>query len=117
MRDWRQLRCLRHEGGAGTAWNIANRATSSPLSRSCTPVEAGAPERFRQLASGHLNVGIGRASLVPPEVISELFRPDPLGRLVPEGHRLAASQGVPVAKPAPQLAPSRRSCAGVVGAA
>jgi DNA-binding transcriptional LysR family regulator len=80
-------------------------------------VEAGAPEQFRQLASGRLNVGIGRASLVPPEVISELFRLDPLGMLVPEGHRLAASQEVPVAKLAAQLAPSRRSYAGVVGAA
>jgi DNA-binding transcriptional LysR family regulator len=80
-------------------------------------VEAGAPEQFRQLASGRLNVGIGRVSLVPPEVISELFRLDPLGMLVPEGHRLAASQKVPVAKLATQLAPSRRSCAGVVGAA
>jgi DNA-binding transcriptional LysR family regulator len=80
-------------------------------------VEAGAPEQFRQLASGRLNVGIGRVSLVPPEVISELFRLDPLGMLVPEGHRLAASQEVPVAKLAAQLAPSRRSCAGVVGAA
>ena len=58
-----------------------------------------------------------RVSLVPPEVISELFRLDPLGMLVPEGHRLAASQEVPVAKLAAQLAPSRRSCAGVVGAA
>jgi DNA-binding transcriptional LysR family regulator len=80
-------------------------------------VEAGAPEQVRQLASGRLNVGIGRVSLVPPEVISELFRLDPLGMLVPEGHRLAASQEVPVAKLAAQLAPSRRSCAGVVGAA
>jgi len=80
-------------------------------------VEAGAPEQFRQLASGRLNVGIGRVSLVPPEVISELFRLDPLGMLVPEGHRLAASQEVPVAKLAAQLAPSSRSCAGVVGAA
>jgi len=80
-------------------------------------VEAGAPEQFRQLTSGRLNVGIGRVSLVPPEVISELFRLDPLGMLVPEGHRLAASQEVPVAKLAAQLAPSRRSCAGVVGAA
>ena len=79
-------------------------------------VEAGAPEQFRQLASGRLDVGIGRASLVPPEVTSELFRLDPLGMLVPEGHRLAASQEVPVAKLAAQLAPSRRSCAGVVGA-
>ena len=55
--------------------------------------------------------------LAPPEVTAELFRLDSLGVLVPEGHRLAASQEVPVAKLAAQLAPSRRSCAGVVGAA
>ena len=79
--------------------------------------EAGAPEQFRQLASGRLDVGIGRASLAPPEVTSELFRLDPLGMLVPEGHRLAASQEVPVTKLAAQLVPSRRSCAGWSGAA
>jgi len=75
-------------------------------------VEAGAPEQFRRL-----DVGIGRAPLVSPEVTSELFRLDPLGMLIPEGHRLAASQEVPVAKLAAQLALSRRSCASVVGAA
>jgi DNA-binding transcriptional LysR family regulator len=60
-------------------------------------VEAGVPEQFRLLADGRLDVGIGRASLAPPEVASELFRLDPLGVLVPEDHRLAASPGVPVA--------------------
>jgi hypothetical protein len=50
-------------------------------------------------------------------VTAELFRLDPLGVLVPEGHRLAASQEVPVAKLATQLAPSRGSCRGVGGAA
>src|SRR5918994_6179173 len=80
-------------------------------------VEAGVPEQFRQLAGGRLDVGIGQASLAPPKVTAELFRLDPLGVLVPEGHRLAASQEVPVAKLATQLAPSRGSCRGVVGAA
>jgi DNA-binding transcriptional LysR family regulator len=60
-------------------------------------VEAGVPEQFRLLADGRLDVGIGRASLAPPEVASELFRLDPLGVLVPEGHHLAASPEVPVA--------------------
>jgi DNA-binding transcriptional LysR family regulator len=60
-------------------------------------VEAGVPEQFRLLADGRLDVGIGRASLAPPEVASELFRLDPLGVLVPDGHRLAASPEVPVA--------------------
>jgi|SRR5215213_6159373 len=79
--------------------------------------EAGVPEQFRQLASGRPNVGIGRAALAPVEVASELFGLDPLGVLAPEGDRLDASQEVPVAKLAAQLVPSRRSCAGVVGAA
>jgi DNA-binding transcriptional LysR family regulator len=76
-------------------------------------VEAGVPEQVRRLTSDRLDVGTGWASLAPPEVASELFRLDPLGVLVPEGHRLAASQEVPVSK----LAASRGSCAGVVGAA
>jgi DNA-binding transcriptional LysR family regulator len=61
-------------------------------------VEAGVPEQFRLLGDGRLDVGLGRASLAPPEVASELFRLDPLGVLVPEGHRLAALPGVPVAR-------------------
>jgi DNA-binding transcriptional LysR family regulator len=61
-------------------------------------VEAGVPEQFRLLGDGRLDVGIGRASLAPPEVASELFRLDPLGVLVPEDHRLAASSDVPVAR-------------------
>jgi DNA-binding transcriptional LysR family regulator len=80
-------------------------------------VEAGVPEQFRQLAGGRLDVGIGQASLAPPKVTAVLFRLDPLGLLVPESHRLAASQEVPVAKLATQLAPSRGSCRGVGGAA
>ncbi len=60
-------------------------------------VEAGVPEQFRLLADGRLDVGIGRASLAPPAVTSELFRLDPLGVLVSQGHRLAALPGVPVA--------------------
>ncbi len=54
-------------------------------------VEAGVPEQFRLLVDGRLDVGLGRASLAPPEVASELFRLDPLGVLVPGNHRLAAS--------------------------
>ena len=55
------------------------------------------PEQFRLLVDGGLDVGLGRASLAPPEVASELFRLDPLGVLVPDNHRLAASPSVPVA--------------------
>jgi DNA-binding transcriptional LysR family regulator len=61
-------------------------------------VEAGVPEQFRLLGNGRLDVGIGRASLAPPEVASELFRLDPLGVLVPEDHPLAVPPGVPVAR-------------------
>jgi DNA-binding transcriptional LysR family regulator len=61
-------------------------------------VESGVPEQFRLLADGRLDVGIGRTSLAPPEVASELFRLDPLGVLVPEAHPLAVSPGVPVAR-------------------
>jgi DNA-binding transcriptional LysR family regulator len=60
-------------------------------------VEAGVPEQFGMLMNGRLDVGLGRASLAPPEVGAELFRLDPLGVLVPEGHRLAAVPRVPVA--------------------
>jgi DNA-binding transcriptional LysR family regulator len=61
-------------------------------------VEAGVPEQFRLLADGRLDVGIGRASLAPPEVASELFRLDPLGVLVPEAHPLAVAPEVPVTR-------------------
>ena len=60
-------------------------------------VEVGVPEQFRQLEEGRLDVGLGRASLAPREVASELIRLDPLGVLVAEGHRFAGSRGVSVA--------------------
>jgi DNA-binding transcriptional LysR family regulator len=60
-------------------------------------VEAGVPEQYQQLLDGRLDVGIGRAALAPPGVASQLFRHDPLGVLVPGGHRFAAMDGVPVA--------------------
>jgi DNA-binding transcriptional LysR family regulator len=59
-------------------------------------VEAGVPEQYQQLIDGRLDVGIGRAALAPPEVASQLFRQDPLGVLVPSGHRFAALDDVPV---------------------
>jgi DNA-binding transcriptional LysR family regulator len=60
-------------------------------------VEASVPEQYRQLADGRLDVGIGRAALAPPQIASLLFRQDPLGVLVPPGHRFAGQDGVPVA--------------------
>jgi DNA-binding transcriptional LysR family regulator len=60
-------------------------------------VEAGVPEQFQRLVDGRLDVGLGRASLAPSAVASELLRLDPLGVLVAEGHRLAAQSVVPVA--------------------
>jgi DNA-binding transcriptional LysR family regulator len=60
-------------------------------------VEAGVPEQYLLLAGGRLDIGIGRASLAPPEVATELFRLDRLGVLVCQGHRFAPVPGVPVA--------------------
>lgn len=60
-------------------------------------VEASVPEQYQQLLDGRLDVGIGRAALAPPGVASQLFRHDPLGVLVPDGHRFTAMDGVPVA--------------------
>ena len=60
-------------------------------------VEAGVPEQFQRLMDGRLDIGLGRASLAPPTVASELFRLDPLGVLVAEEHRFAELSVVPVA--------------------
>jgi DNA-binding transcriptional LysR family regulator len=60
-------------------------------------VEAGVPEQFQRLMDGRLDVGLGRASLAPQTVASELFRLDPLGVLVAEEHRFAELPAVPVA--------------------
>jgi DNA-binding transcriptional LysR family regulator len=60
-------------------------------------VEVGVPEQYQQLIDGRLDVGIGRAALAPPQVASQLFRRDPLGVIVPAGHRFAAMDGIPVA--------------------
>jgi DNA-binding transcriptional LysR family regulator len=60
-------------------------------------VEASVPGQYQQLTDGRLDVGIGRATLAPPQIASLLFRQDPLGVLVPPGHRLAALDAIPVA--------------------
>jgi DNA-binding transcriptional LysR family regulator len=60
-------------------------------------VEVSVPEQYGQLLDGRLDAGIGRAALAPPGVASHLFRHDPLGVLVPNGHRFASMDGVPVA--------------------
>jgi DNA-binding transcriptional LysR family regulator len=60
-------------------------------------VETSVPDQYQQLIDGRLDVGIGRAALAPPEVASQLFRRDPLGVMVPTGHRFAAMDSVPVA--------------------
>ena len=60
-------------------------------------VEVGVPEQFQRLVDGRLDVGIGRASLAPQTVASQLFRLDPLGVLVAEGHAFAARSDIPVA--------------------
>jgi DNA-binding transcriptional LysR family regulator len=60
-------------------------------------VEASVPEQYQQLTDGRLDVGIGRAVLAPPQIASYLFRRDPLGVLVPPGHRFAGLDAIPVA--------------------
>jgi DNA-binding transcriptional LysR family regulator len=60
-------------------------------------VEAGVPEQLRLLAEGKLDIGFGRASMAPPGISAELVRLDPLGVLVPAGHRLAHLAAVPIA--------------------
>jgi DNA-binding transcriptional LysR family regulator len=60
-------------------------------------VEAGVPDQYQQLLDGRLDVGIGRAANAPTGVASHLFRQDPLGVLVPDGHRFASLDGIPVA--------------------
>ncbi|MEV1242798.1 LysR substrate-binding domain-containing protein [Nonomuraea sp. NPDC049750] len=66
-------------------------------------VEAGTPEQYRQLADGRLDIAIGHASQTPAEVTSKLIRLDPLGVLVPDDHRFADLDGVPVAALADEL--------------
>ena len=60
-------------------------------------VEVGVPGQYQQLADGRLDVGIGRAALAPPQIASLLFRHDPLGVLVPAGHKFAALDAIPAA--------------------
>lgn len=59
-------------------------------------VEVGVPEQLRLLVDGKLDVGLGRASMAPREVASQLIRLDPLGVLVSQGHHFAGLPGVPV---------------------
>ncbi|MGN9837192.1 LysR family transcriptional regulator [Nonomuraea sp. H19] len=66
-------------------------------------VEAGTPEQYRQLADGRLDIAIGHASQTPAEVTSKLIRLDPLGVLVPDDHRFADMDGVPVTALADEL--------------
>jgi len=60
-------------------------------------VEASVHAQYQRVIDGRLDVGVGRAALAPPQVASLLFRQDPLGVLVPAGHRFAGLEGVPVA--------------------
>ncbi len=60
-------------------------------------VEASVPQQYQQLLDGRLDVGVGRATLAPPQIASLLFRRDPLGVLVPTGHTFADLDGVSVA--------------------
>jgi DNA-binding transcriptional LysR family regulator len=61
-------------------------------------VEAGVPEQCRLLAEGRLDVGIGRASRIPPQIASEVLRRDPMGVLVADCHPLADLESIPVVR-------------------
>ena len=81
-------------GVAGEGYGAAREVLHDLLERcpdlEITQVEAGVRDQVRLLAEGRLDLGIGRAAAVPPEVASVLFRLDPLGVLLPAGHPLAA---------------------------
>ena len=87
-------------GVAGEGYDAARQVLHDLLQRypdlAITQVEAGVRDQVRMLAEGRLDVGIGRASAAPPEVASMLFRLDPLGVLLAQGHPLAAGP-VPIA--------------------
>jgi DNA-binding transcriptional LysR family regulator len=59
-------------------------------------VETCVPGQYQQIAGGRLDAGVGRAALAPPGIASLVFRQDPLGVLVPAGHRCAGLDAVPV---------------------
>jgi DNA-binding transcriptional LysR family regulator len=86
-------------GVAGEGYDAARQVLHDLLQRypdlEISQVEAGVRDQVRMLAEGSLDVGIGRASAAPPEVASMLFRLDPLGVLLAQGHPLAAAP-VPV---------------------
>ncbi len=92
-------------GVAGERYDVARHVLRDLLQRypdlEISQVEAGVRDQVRMLADGSLDVGIGRASVAPPEVASMLFRLDPLGVLLAQGHPLAAAP-VPVAALADQ---------------
>lgn len=59
-------------------------------------LEAGVPEQCRLLAAGRLDIGIGRASLVPEGVAMELIRLDRVGVMVASAHPYAVRPVLPV---------------------
>ncbi|MFD8102926.1 LysR family transcriptional regulator [Nocardia fluminea] len=58
--------------------------------------ESGVPEQCKMLAEGRIDVGIGRAAGVPPQICSELVRQDPMGVLISRAHHLAELGAVPL---------------------
>jgi DNA-binding transcriptional LysR family regulator len=66
-------------------------------------IEVGVPQQLKLLLNGRLDVGFGRALLTPSEVSAELIRFDPLGVLIPDSHRLAVHQDVPVRRLAEEV--------------
>jgi DNA-binding transcriptional LysR family regulator len=60
-------------------------------------MEVSVPAQYRMLAERSLDVGVGNAVSAPAGVASEIFRWDPLGVLVADGHPLSGMDRVPVA--------------------
>jgi DNA-binding transcriptional LysR family regulator len=59
-------------------------------------IEVGVPQQYRMLTDGQLDIGLGRAWLVSPQIAVELLRLDPIGILVADKHRLAGLSSAPV---------------------
>jgi DNA-binding transcriptional LysR family regulator len=66
-------------------------------------IEVGVPQQLKLILNGRLDVGFGRAYLPPADVVAELVRLDQLGVLIPENHRLAVLQHVPVSRLAEEV--------------
>lgn len=61
-------------------------------------VEAGLPAQLGLLSDGRIDIGMGRATVIPPAIVSEVVRIDPVGVLLADGHPLAQEPTIAVAR-------------------